>query len=51
MMPEMQSIATHFMPEEVSDLSCSFDKMIESCPQVASQFLWQPHLPGHPSEA
>jgi len=45
----MKNIATIRMPEEVSDLSYDFKKMLESCPQVASQPLWQRYLSGHPS--
>jgi hypothetical protein len=48
--PEMKSIATNCMPEVVSDIPYDFNKMLESCPQVASQPLRQPCLSGNPSE-
>jgi hypothetical protein len=35
----MKSTATNCMPEVVSDLPYDFKKMLESCPQVASQPL------------
>ena len=34
--PEMNSVATNYMPEVISDLSYDLKKMIESCPQAAS---------------
>jgi hypothetical protein len=34
--PKMKIIATNCMPEVVSDSSCDFKKVLESCPQVAS---------------
>ena len=35
----MKSIATNCMPEVVSDLSYDFNKMLESCPQVAASLF------------
>jgi hypothetical protein len=37
--PKSKSIATNCLPDVVSDLPYDFKKMLESCPQVASQPL------------
>jgi hypothetical protein len=44
--PEMRSTAMNSMPQEASDFPYDFKKILESCPQVASLPLLQPHLSG-----